>query len=74
MIVGVAAAAFSVMEERAAENWHNCRRRAVELEKSLGYKQYTNRPAAKVLSATNAARVMVWGGVPLWLLAAICGM
>ena len=74
MLVGaVASAAFGVMEERAADYWHHFRRRAVKLEESLGYKQYTDRPAAKVLTATNAARVMVWGGVPLWLLAAICG-
>ena len=73
-IIGAfAAAAFGVMEERAADYWHHFRRRAVEIEKSLDYKQYTDRPAAKWFSATNAARVMVWGGVPLWLLAAICG-
>ena len=69
----LAAAAFGVMEERAADYWHHFRRRAVEIEKGLGYKQYTDRPAAKWFSATNAARVMVWGGVPAWLVAAICG-
>jgi len=74
-IIGVlASAAFGVMEERAADYWHHFRRRAVAIEELLSYEQYTNRPAAKLFSATNAARVMVWGGVPLWLLAAICGM
>ena len=65
-IIGViASAAFSVMEERAADYWHYFRRRAVKIEKLLGYKQYTDRPAARFFSATNAVRVMVWGGVPL---------
>jgi len=73
-IIGViASGAFGVMEKRAADYWHHFRRRAVDLEKSLGYKQYTDRPTARFLSATNATRVMVWGGVPLWLLAAIFG-
>lgn len=72
IIGAIASAAFGVMEERAADYWHSFRRRAVEIEKSLGYKQYTGRPAAKRFTATNAARVVVWGGVPLWLLAAIC--
>ncbi len=73
-LVGVlASGAFGVMEERAADYWHHFRRRAVEIEEHLGYRQYTARPAARVFSATNAARVMVWSGVPLWLLAAIAG-
>jgi hypothetical protein len=71
-IIGIiTSAAFGVMEERAADYWHHFRRRAVEIEKSLDYKQYTDRPAAKIFTATNAARVMVWGGVFVWLLAAI---
>jgi hypothetical protein len=72
IIGALASASFGVMEERAADYWHHFRRRAVEIEKSLGYKQYTDSPTAKLLSATNASRLMVWGGVPLWLLAAIC--
>jgi len=74
IIGAIASAAFGIMEERAADYWHHFRRRAVDIEESLGYKQYTNSSAARLFSATNAARVMVWGGVPLWLLSAICGM
>ena len=74
IIGALASAAFGVMEERAADYWHHFCRRAVEIEKSLGYKQYTDRPTAKLFSATNAVRVMVWGGIPLWLLVAICGI
>jgi hypothetical protein len=74
MLVGaVGAAAFGIMEERAADYWHHFRCRAEELEQTLAYRQYTDRPAGKVITATNATRVMVWGGVPLWLLAVVCG-
>ena len=72
-IVGVlASAAFGVMEERAADYWHRFCHRVVDIEKLLGYKQYTDRPTAKVFSATNAARSVLWGGGSLWIWAAIC--
>jgi len=72
--IGVlSAAAFGVMEERAADYWHYFRRRAEQIEIVLGYKQYTDRPVARVFTSTNAARALVWGGMALWLLAAICG-
>ena len=71
-IVGIVlSAAFGVMEERAADYWHHFCRRAVEIEKLLGYKQYTKRPAAKLFSATNATRVMIWGAMLAWFLALI---
>jgi hypothetical protein len=70
-IIGAfASVAFGVMEHRATVYWHHFRRRAVEIEKSLGYKQYTDGPPTKLFRATNAVRVLVWGGVLLWLLAA----
>ncbi len=72
----VASLLFVVMEERAADYWHHLRRRAVELEISLGYRQYTDRPVKvglvnKYMTATNAARAMIWGGGLLWLAALI---
>ncbi len=72
-IIGVGAMAFGVMEERAADYWHYYRKRASELEAVLGYKQYSNRPTAKLFTATNASRLLVWGGAPLWLLSVLCG-
>ena len=73
-IIGVVAAvAFGVMEERAATYWHHFRKRASDLEAVLGYKQYMSRPAAKLFTATNATRLLVWGGAPLWLLAIFRG-
>jgi len=53
----VAAVIFWVLEERAADYWHHFRRRAVQLEKILGYAQYRERPARSYVTATNAVRV-----------------
>lgn len=73
-IVGaIAAFGFGVMEERAADYWHGFRRRAEALDDVLGYAQYRSREAKRLITATNAARSMVWGGVPLWCLVAILG-
>lgn len=70
----IAAALFGVMEKRAADYWHHFRKRATALESILGYKQYTERPEVKVLSATNASRLLVWGAVPAWLAAVFCDL
>jgi len=47
---------FWIMEERANSYWDHYRNRAVELEKQLGYKQYSTRPTRGSFSATNAVR------------------
>ena len=73
LIGTVSAIAFGVMEERAGDYWHHFQRRASELEAVLGYKQYANRPAGRLFTTTNAARLLVWGGVPLWLLSVCLG-
>jgi len=71
-ILGViGAGAFGVMEERAGDYWHHLRRRAVQIEEILGYRQFSERPTANMFNATNASRLLVWGGMPIWLLAAI---
>lgn len=71
LLGAVATFAFGVMEERAADYWHHFRKRAEVLERNLGYQQYTGRPAAKYLSATNAARLLIWGVLPLWVASVI---
>lgn len=58
---------FAIMEERAADYWHHYRRRAVELERELGYKQYSTRPARRIMSATNAVRVFYICVFLFWL-------
>ena len=71
-LVGIVVAiAFGVMEERAVTYWRRYHRRAVDLEKELGYAQYQSSPTATVLSATNSARVLVWGGAVLWVCAVL---
>jgi hypothetical protein len=71
-IIGfVGSVAFGVMEKRAADYWHHFCHRAIEIEDLLGYRQYASRPVAKLISATNAARVLTWGGALLWILAAV---
>src|SRR5688500_13698402 len=45
----LAVVVFWVMEERAADFFHHYKRRAIVLEKSLEYSQYTDRPERKVI-------------------------
>jgi len=49
---------FWVLEERSVDYWHHFMRRALELEKELGYRQYTGRPKRDYVSATNATRLL----------------
>jgi len=49
---------FWVLEERAVDYWHHFMRRALELEKELGYRQYTGRPERDYVTATNATRLL----------------
>ena len=71
-LVGVVgSSAFGVMDDRAADYWHQLRRRAVIIEGELGFEQHTNRPRRRVLTATNAVRMMIWGSAVLWIVAAI---
>jgi len=49
--------AFLVMEQRACRYWRAFRQRAVELEKELGFKQYSSCPKQGVVSSTNAVRL-----------------
>jgi hypothetical protein len=64
------AVVFLVMEERAADYWHHFRRRAVELEGQLGYRQFTDRPLGKLkgtLTATNAVRALYIVAILFWV-------
>lgn len=62
---------FWIMEERAADYWHHFRKRAVELEDLLGYRQYKDRPTGKFLTATNASRAIYAGVIVFWITALI---
>jgi dipeptide/tripeptide permease len=62
---------FWIMEERAADYWHHFRKRAVELEDLLGYRQYKDRPTRRFLTATNASRAIYVGVIVFWISALI---
>jgi hypothetical protein len=62
---------FWVIEERAADYWHHFRRRAVELEKQLGYQQYTTRPTRTFITATNAVRLFYASILVFWIITII---
>jgi hypothetical protein len=63
----VATSIFWVLEERAADYWHHYVRRAIELEKTLGYAQYSKRPVKNYVTATNAVRVFYAGTLLFWI-------
>ena len=68
----LSALVFWVMEERAADFFHYYKRRAIEMEKALGYSQYTNRPQRKVFTATNAVRMLFLAVGVYWLIWLCC--
>jgi hypothetical protein len=61
------------MEESAADNWFDFEKRVRALEKTLGFKQYTERRARPILSATNAARLIYLGAIVMWIIAWVTG-
>lgn len=67
----ITSAVFWVMEERVADYWHHYRRRAAELEKELGYKQYTTCPTKTIVTATNAVRALYASILLFWIVALI---
>lgn len=60
-------ALFLVMSERVTAHWLAYWKRAKELEKLLGFKQYTDRPVAKYFSNTNAVRGVYLLTAILWI-------
>ncbi len=58
---------FFIMEERASRYWHLFKQRAVELEKELSFKQYTNCPEQTLVSSTNAVRLFYILVMLFWL-------
>ncbi len=62
---GVSSAVFAYMEIRADEYWSHYMRRAVELEKSLGYGQYTSRPQRR-LRTTHVLRILFLSVFLFW--------
>lgn len=65
------AVVFALMDHRACSYWHAHRRRAIAMESELGYQQYSSQSRRRVLTATNATRLLLWGGMVVWVLACI---
>ena len=58
---------FWVLDQRAMVYWNHFRQRAIELEKLLGFQQYTKAPATGIFSATNAIRVLYLLILVFWI-------
>ncbi len=48
---------FFVLHERTMLYWYNFVERAAELEKELGFQQYSSRPRAGIITGRNAMRL-----------------
>lgn len=58
---------FWVHQERTMAYWNHFVRRAAELEGELGFKQYSTRPAAGILSSFKAMRLFFLLLTVFWL-------
>jgi len=62
---------FLVMTKRITAHWNSYSKRAIELEKILGYRQYTNRPPSGKISNRNAVYGVYMLLAFLWILTII---
>ncbi len=58
---------FFVLQERTMLYWYSFVHRAAELEKELGFQQYSSRPLAGLITGRNAVRVFFLIMVLLWV-------
>jgi hypothetical protein len=64
---------FWIHQERTMAYWNHFVRRAAELEKELGFKQYSTRPPAGIFSSFMAMRLffliitLFWASSFLWI-------
>ncbi len=65
---------FWLIEESATKKWMAFKKRGDELEKILGYKQLTEFPRSRFLSATNATRMLYIGITVFWTIVFFCSM
>jgi hypothetical protein len=68
----IATLAFFIMEERTALFWRSFRKRAVQLERLLAYRQYTDQPRRhKAITAHNATRLLYISAAAFWVFALV---
>ncbi|NOG93111.1 MAG: hypothetical protein HND42_07715 [Armatimonadetes bacterium] len=60
--------AFFVLQERTMTWFHAFNRRAIELEKELGFRQYMDVPRVRVLSGQNSIRSLFMMILAFWIL------
>jgi hypothetical protein len=58
---------FFVLQERTMLYWYNFVDRAAELEKELGFQQYSSRPRARIITGRNAMRLFFLFMVLFWV-------
>ena len=64
---------FWIHQERTMMYWNHFVRRAAELEEELGFRQYSNRPKAGLISSSMAMRVffillaLFWASSLFWM-------
>ena len=58
---------FWIHQERTMAYWNNFVMRAAELEQELGFKQYSSRPKAGIISSFKAMRVFFIIFVIFWI-------
>lgn len=61
--------AFGFMDQRASEYWSTFWIRAVELEAKLKYSQYKARPHRRIMSISNATRLLYLTMLVFWIVA-----
>ena len=59
---------YWILQERTMLYWYHFLRRAVELEEELGFRQYSSRPRAGLITGSNAVRAIFLAIVLFWIL------
>jgi hypothetical protein len=62
---------FWVHQERTMAYWNHFVQRAADLEKELGFKQYSTRPRAGILSSFKAMRLLFIVLALFWIVALV---
>jgi hypothetical protein len=64
---------FWTMDARAMTYWHHFRERAIVLEETLGFQQWSHSPATKFISTTNAIQILYSVVIIFWVITVIWG-
>lgn len=59
---------YWVLQERTMLYWYHFMSRAVQLEEELGFRQYSSRPRAGVITGSNAIRAIFVVMIAFWVL------